>query len=56
MRFRSDPPCCAGYDWGGRAACIVAALWPERVDGLVSCGTGYNIQAIAEAGRPAPAG
>jgi pimeloyl-ACP methyl ester carboxylesterase len=21
----------AGYDWGGRAACIVAALWPERV-------------------------
>jgi len=27
-----------GYDWGGRAACIVAALWPERVEGLVSCG------------------
>jgi pimeloyl-ACP methyl ester carboxylesterase len=26
----------AGYDWGGRAACIVAALWPERVAGLVS--------------------
>ena len=25
----------AGYDWGGRAACIVAALWPERVRGLV---------------------
>ena len=21
----------AGYDWGGRAACVVAALWPERV-------------------------
>ena len=20
-----------GYDWGGRAACVVAALWPERV-------------------------
>ena len=20
----------AGYDWGGRAACIVSALWPER--------------------------
>src|SRR5262249_30330563 len=28
----------AGYDWGGRAACIVAALWPERVLGLVSIG------------------
>ena len=25
-----------GYDWGGRAACIVAALWPERVRGLVT--------------------
>ena len=23
----------AGYDWGGRAACVVAALWPERVSG-----------------------
>ena len=43
-----------GFDWGGRAACIVAALWPERVSGLVSCGQGYNIQAIAEANRPAP--
>lgn len=43
-----------GYDWGGRAACIVAALWPERVIGLVSCGMGYNIQDIANAGRPAP--
>ena len=41
-----------GYDWGGRAACIVAALWPERVSGLVSC-NGYNIQNIASSGRPA---
>jgi pimeloyl-ACP methyl ester carboxylesterase len=31
-----------GYDWGGRAACIVAALWPERVRALVSM-TGYNL-------------
>jgi pimeloyl-ACP methyl ester carboxylesterase len=42
-----------GYDWGGRAACIVAALWPERVRGLVSCGAGYNIQDIEAAGEPA---
>jgi pimeloyl-ACP methyl ester carboxylesterase len=42
----------AGYDWGGRAACIVAALWPERARGLVSCG-GYNIQDIAGSGKPA---
>ena len=27
----------AGYDWGGRAACIVSALYPERSLGLVSC-------------------
>lgn len=43
----------AGYDWGGRAACIVAALWPERVAGLVSA-NGYNIQDIAGSARPAP--
>jgi pimeloyl-ACP methyl ester carboxylesterase len=36
-----------GYDWGGRAACVVAALWPERVRGLVSQG-GYTIQDIAK--------
>jgi pimeloyl-ACP methyl ester carboxylesterase len=44
----------AGYDWGGRAACIVAALWPERVRGLVSIG-GYNIQDIARSAQPAAA-
>ena len=42
----------AGYDWGGRAACIVAALWPERAGGLVT-GNGYNIQNIAAATKPA---
>jgi pimeloyl-ACP methyl ester carboxylesterase len=42
-----------GYDWGGRAACIVAALWPERVAGLVSCG-GYNIQNISDSINPKP--
>jgi pimeloyl-ACP methyl ester carboxylesterase len=42
-----------GYDWGGRAACVVAALWPDRVKGLVSCG-GYNIQDIAGATKPRP--
>lgn len=43
----------AGYDWGGRAACVVAALWPERAAGLVT-GDGYNIQDIARAGEPLP--
>jgi pimeloyl-ACP methyl ester carboxylesterase len=42
----------AGYDWGGRAACIGAALWPERCIGLVSV-NGYLIQDIARAMIPA---
>ena len=46
-----DRAIVAGYDWGGRAACILAALWPGRVHGLVSCG-GYNIQDIAAATTP----
>jgi pimeloyl-ACP methyl ester carboxylesterase len=41
----------AGFDWGGRSACVVAAVWPERVRGLVSC-TGYQIQDIALAEKP----
>jgi pimeloyl-ACP methyl ester carboxylesterase len=42
-----------GYDWGGRAACVVSALWPERVLGLVTCG-GYNVLDVAGSARPAP--
>jgi pimeloyl-ACP methyl ester carboxylesterase len=42
----------AGYDWGGRAACIGAALWPDLCKGLVSV-NGYNIQDIANALKPA---
>ena len=42
----------AGYDWGGRAACIGAALWPERCFGLVSVNS-YQIQDIANALSPA---
>jgi pimeloyl-ACP methyl ester carboxylesterase len=43
-----------GYDWGGRGACVCAALWRERVRGLVSI-NGYNIQNIPTAGRPGTA-
>lgn len=42
----------AGFDWGGRAACIVAALWPDRVAGLVTA-CGYNLQDIPGSVRPA---
>jgi pimeloyl-ACP methyl ester carboxylesterase len=40
-----------GYDWGGRAACVVAALYPSRARGLISV-NGYNIQRIAGAMQP----
>jgi pimeloyl-ACP methyl ester carboxylesterase len=43
-----------GYDWGGRACCILSALWPERVVALVS-GNSYNIQNIARSLEPASA-
>lgn len=43
-----------GYDWGGRAACVVAALWPERVTALIS-GNSYNIQDIKNSDIPASA-
>ncbi|GAB2725413.1 alpha/beta fold hydrolase [Kitasatospora kifunensis] len=42
----------AGYDWGGRAACAAAALWPERIASLVTAG-GYTIQDIARSVEPA---
>jgi pimeloyl-ACP methyl ester carboxylesterase len=44
----------AGFDWGGSAACVVAALWPERCKGLVSVNS-YLIQDIAHAMTPVPA-
>jgi pimeloyl-ACP methyl ester carboxylesterase len=41
----------AGYDWGGRAACVAAALWPGRCAGIVSV-NGYLIQDISKASTP----
>lgn len=43
-----------GYDWGGRASCIVSALFPQRVVALVTV-NGYNLQDIARCNEPAPA-
>jgi len=42
-----------GFDWGGRGACVVAALWPERVRCLVTA-NGYAIQNIAASVAPRP--
>jgi len=43
----------AGYDWGGRAAAIVAALHPERVHSIALLG-GYTIQNVFGPQQPAP--
>ena len=50
--LKIDRAVLGGYDWGGRASCVVAALWPDRVAALVS-GNSYNIQNIARAMEPA---
>jgi pimeloyl-ACP methyl ester carboxylesterase len=49
-----DGAALAGYDWGGRAACLAAILAPERVRALVAIG-GYNVQNTLAPSRPAPA-
>ncbi len=43
----------AGYDWGGRAAAIAAALHPQRVRAAVLIG-GYTIQNTLAAAPPGP--
>jgi pimeloyl-ACP methyl ester carboxylesterase len=42
-----------GFDWGGRSADIVAALWPERCKALVSV-SGYLIGSQASGKNPLP--
>ena len=49
--LRIEKAILSGYDWGGRAACVAAALWPARVRALLSC-NGYNLQNIARSGEP----
>lgn len=45
----------AGCDWGARTACVMAALWPERVKALVSV-SGYLVTNPRAGGQPlAPA-
>ncbi|MFJ2399141.1 alpha/beta fold hydrolase [Streptomyces sp. NPDC087843] len=43
----------AGFDWGSRTADIIAALWPERVKGLVSV-SGYLITNVEAQKKPLP--
>ncbi|MBX5089169.1 alpha/beta fold hydrolase [Rhizobium lentis] len=43
----------AGYDWGGRTANIMAALWPERCKAMVSV-SGYLIGSQEANKKPLP--
>lgn len=43
----------AGFDWGARTACIMAALWPDRVSGLVAV-SGYLIGSVEANRKPLP--
>jgi len=43
----------AGYDWGSRTGDIIAALWPHRVQGLISV-AGYLITNLAAEKQPLP--
>jgi len=46
-----DRAILAGYDWGGRGACVAAALWPECCAGLVSVNEGPSHPSPS---RPSP--
>jgi len=51
--LKIDQAVLAGFDWGGRTADIVAALWPERVRALVAV-SGYLIGSQAAGQAPLP--
>jgi pimeloyl-ACP methyl ester carboxylesterase len=48
-----EAPILVGFDWGGRAACVAAALRSDLIGGVVALG-GYTIQDIAAAAEPMP--
>ncbi|MFC5067385.1 alpha/beta fold hydrolase [Flaviflagellibacter deserti] len=51
--LRIEKAVIAGFDWGARTACIVAALWPERCKALVSV-SGYLIGSQEAGKKPLP--
>ena len=48
-----DRAIVAGFDWGARTACILAALWPQRCQALVSV-SGYLIGSQQAGRQPLP--
>jgi len=51
--LRIEKATLAGFDWGARTACIIAALWPERCKALVSV-SGYLIGSQESGKMPLP--
>jgi pimeloyl-ACP methyl ester carboxylesterase len=51
--LKIDQAVFGGYDWGGRTADIIAALWSERCKALVSV-SGYLIGSQAANSKPLP--
>jgi len=51
--LKIDRAILAGFDWGARSACIVAALWPERCRGIVAV-SGYLIGSQESGKLPLP--
>jgi pimeloyl-ACP methyl ester carboxylesterase len=51
--LKIDRAILGGYDWGGRTANVVAALWPERCKALVSV-SGYLIGSPEANKKPLP--
>jgi pimeloyl-ACP methyl ester carboxylesterase len=51
--LKIEQPIIGGFDWGGRAADIIAALWPERCKALVAV-SGYTIASQAAQKVPLP--
>ena len=46
-----ERPILGGFDWGGNASCVAAALWPERIGGLVSY-AGYDVIDVGQQRHP----
>ena len=46
-----ERPILGGFDWGGNASCVAAALWPERIGGLVSY-AGYDVIDVSRQRHP----
>lgn len=44
-------PILGGFDWGGNACCVAAALWPEQVGGLISY-AGYDVIDVEQQKSP----